>query len=164
MNWPGLEPGDSQQYASLKKLERRFDRLIQALHESWPELNLEDHKLAEYRETLGDIRIRLTGNLEAYVWVEPEPDEEGTYLLICWYASGKRAARSLAQEAADKRDLRLSGVRSPNLDEYEWYIRRFSLDQVEDHPAEEQGNRIRTFVAETLRAMETCGILETEVS
>ncbi len=170
MYWPGLEPGSSKQYALNGRVERRLTKLLQALVQGWPELDLSRHKDAEFDEDNSEVVIPARGErrrdplaLTAYVWAEPDEDDEETYLLVGWYTRQRRPARTLAQEASRRRELRLSGLRLPSVEERSWYVRSFPMSQIEGLQGEEQLNRVKAFLRETFMAVEESGILETRL-
>jgi hypothetical protein len=166
MHWPGLQPGSSKQYAMSGKIERRLRRLLQALAQGWGDLELNEHHEAEYDENQTQLAIQAKGtkrrdprSLTAYLWIEADEDDEETYLMAGWYAKRKRPAKELAKEVSKQKELRLPGLRVPDVDERQWYVRSFPLSQIEGLQSEEQMERVTVFVRETFKAIEQSGIL-----
>jgi hypothetical protein len=164
--WPGLEPGSCKQYALSGKIERRLRRLLQALAQNWGDLELNHHREAEYDDYGMQLVVRLKGAkrrdpdaLTAYVWFEADEDDEETYLLAGWYAKRKRLAKDLAKQASRFAALKLPGIRVPEIDDHQWYIRGLQLSQIEHLQAQDQMARVVAFVKETFARIEQSGIL-----
>lgn len=165
--WPGLESGNSKEYAVSGKIRRRLDRLLQAVAQSWPDFELAQHRDADYEEYDAQVKVSIGAgkrrdprSLTAYVWYEPDEDDAETYLMAGWYAKRTRIARDLAKDAARRRELRAPGMRLPAIDERQWYVRAFPLSQVEAQPSEGQLKSIMEFIRETFQTIEHSGVLD----
>lgn len=163
MNQLTLEPGNSRDYS---RLTHRFDQILAYVHERWPVLNAQRHEAQQYEEQDTEVWVEVKADgsvnkeIEAIIEVAPREEDNDTLLIISWGARLKRAAKPLATAASRSGTLALPGVRPPDPDRYEWYVRGLSLSEIERMPEKERSNAVLGFLRETIQAIEASGILD----
>lgn len=163
MWWTGLSAGDSRTYAESLRVERKLDKLLEGIAYAWESFGFDLHGEAFYDAERHEVHAPVKGGgqgdgVDLYVWYEGQENQGETYLMVGWYAKGRRQARRLAEQAARSRALELPGVQ-PLLEDFEWYVRELPLGELENLDPADQWARVVDFLKETVRAVEQSGIL-----
>jgi hypothetical protein len=161
-----LAPGDSRLYATVRRTELGFVRILKRLHENWNVIGISELMLDPFDDR--DLRLGMfiqdpdgteNANVDGAVKIEADENDLETYLIVIWYGKKKRIAKDLAQEVARTKHLQLPGSRSPAVDDYEWYIRELPCTTLEQLPLNKQTDQVMSFVKEAVLAVWTSGIL-----
>jgi len=170
MHWPGIEPGNSKDFALSERLDRRFQRLLQVVGFDWADFDLARFPIAQYREDRRDVLVSVLDrggkedpDLYAVVEVSPEEEDTETYLLVQFKSDRRMTAKALVQEIARRRLLRLQGSRTAKPEAWEWLVRALPLSQIEGLQAEQQLIRVAEFLKETAAAVEQSGLLDLDM-
>jgi hypothetical protein len=167
VHWPGIEQGNSRELALSKRLDRRFQRLLQVVAFNWVDSDLTRFPTAKYREDHLHVLVPILGrngkedpDLYALLWISPEEEDAETYLIVTFMSKRRKIARVLSEQASQLKQLRMQGLRSSEPREHQWLMRALPLSRIETEQPERQLSGIETFVRETVDAVTESGLLD----